>query len=153
MGKVVAVLDTMWREVGEAPRWFSINPYNLTGKRLYTWLDGRGELLVTNACPQQVGRATHHGKPDKQWLSDNLRALWPFTLLLVCGKVAQATYSLSDTLRGTVRARVVEVPHPAARTWTCAALDLAGQHIREGKLDIRMELVKGRLRVTKLPPF
>ena len=154
MRKVVAVLEVMWGDVDlpEAPRFFRINHHNLSGKRLYKFL-GHTDLLVTNACPQMVDRASGRGETDPQWLSDNIRSLWPFELLLVCGKKAQETYRLSDTLEGRQRSRVIELPHPANRTWTRQALDLTRRYIQEGKSDLHLELIKSKLVVTKLVPF
>ena len=166
MRRVVAVLDTMWdwrsmtSDYGyeeRAPEYYIINQKNLSGSRLYKWLGKKGqyfdELLVTNACPQLVTSSRGRGTPDPKWLSDNLRSLWPFTLLLVGGKVAQETYRLCDTLEGRQRARVIELPHPANRTWTRQALDLTRRYIQEGKSDLHLELNRGKLVATKLIPF
>lgn len=154
MPRVIAVLEVAWGDSNRKQhcRSFVINPHNHSGKRLYWWL-GHGDLRVTNACPQLVVNARGRGTPDPNWLGDNLRRLWPFELLLVCGKTAQQTYSLADTMVGTQRARVIELPHPANRTWTKAALERARWHIQEGMADLHMELVRGKLVVTKLIPF
>lgn len=164
--RAVAVLEVMWDWEARtssagyeemAPTWFRINPANFTGKRLYYFLGPKGEffddLRVTNACPQLVSSARGRGTPDPIWLSNNLDSLWPFSLLLVCGRVAQQTYSLADTLRGRERARVIELPHPANRTWTKRALEQCRRFIQEGKSDLHLEIVQGRLKATKLIPF
>jgi len=122
----VVILEVMWnweaRTSGagyttRAPRWFDINPRNHTGRRLHAWLADYS-FKVTNACPDLVYSAKGRGTPDRQWLSENLIALQPFDLLLVCGKVAQATYAPKDA--GT--ARIIELPHPAARQWNAAGI-------------------------------
>lgn len=165
MVRAIAILEEMWDwrsmtsgagYVERAPSHFQINEDNFTGRRLYDFL-GHHDLLVTNACPELVTSASGRGKPDKKWLSNNLRALWPFELLLVCGKVAQQTYSLADTMDRysprQPRARVIEMPHPAARTWTRSALAWARRLIQEGSGDLSMRLAQGRLVVTPLIPF
>jgi hypothetical protein len=133
--KIVAVLDSMWdwrrRTTGaghcEAPRYFRINPQNFSGKRLYRIAGRDTDLLVTNSCRELCSSANHHGTPDANWLFENLKILEPFDLLLICGKVAQATYALS----GYEFERKIEMPHPAARMWTNAMLDAATERVRE----------------------
>jgi hypothetical protein len=130
---VVAVLDSMWdwRQMTsgagykEAPRSFRINPQNFSGRRLYRIVGPKANLLVTNSCRALCGSASHHGTPDAAWLRENLEILAPFELLLVCGKVAQATYAQS----GYQFARKLELPHPAARMWTNATLDEATEKV------------------------
>lgn len=123
---VVAILDSMWDWNGatsaagyrEAPRSFSINPNNFSGKRLYR-IVGSASLLVTNSCRELCRSASDHGTPDPDWLRENLIRLTPFGVLLVCGKVAQATYDRTGhQFHNTLR-----IPHPAARMWTHAMLD------------------------------
>lgn len=137
MKRVIAILEVMWdwrartsaagfRE--QAPRWFDINPENFTGRRLHKWLHEFDEFKVTNACPELVSSAKGRGTPSKQWLHENLMALHPFNLLLVCGRVAQETYEAADALG----ARVIELPHPAARCWNRQGLDLVGSTISAG---------------------
>jgi hypothetical protein len=123
MKTALAVLDTMWGAPGRAPRWFEINPRNHSGARLLK-LTGADRVLVTNACPQQTGHANTHGTPSAVWLAGSLAALsarYRRLPLLVCGKVAQATY---DAVPRSQRHRgpVVRLLHPAARTWTKAEL-------------------------------
>lgn len=125
--KVVAVLDSMWdwrqRTSGaghkEAPRSFRINPRNYSGKRLYRLVGLDADLVVTNSCRELCASANHHGEPDPVWLRENLDLLAPFDVLLVCGKVAQATYAKS----GHQFERRLDIPHPAARTWSQAKID------------------------------
>lgn len=132
--KIIAVLDSMWdwramtsgAGYREAPRHFRINPDNFSGARLYRIAGKDTDLLVTNSCRELCGSASQHGTPDSAWLAENLRLLEPFDVLLVCGKVAQATYRDSGY---APQARVLEMPHPAARMWTHAMLNDAG---REG---------------------
>lgn len=150
---VVAVLEVMWdwraktSRAGyaeRAPEWYRINPTNFTGRRLYSWLGDQGEyfddLKVTNACPELVTSAKGRGKPDQVWLLNNLSDLQPFDLLLVCGAVAQATYSEETSWYTRGRERVIYLPHPAARGWTNGGLELAGKTIREGSGDATLKI-------------
>lgn len=131
--KIVAVLESMWdwRQMTsgagykEAPRSFHINPDNYSGKRLYRIVGRDADLLVTNACRELCGSANHHGTPDPDWLRENLDILAPFDVLLVCGKVAQATYARS----GYEFERKIDMPHPAARMWTHAMIDAAAAQV------------------------
>jgi hypothetical protein len=124
--KIVAVLESMWdwRQMTsgagykEAPRSFRINPDNYSGKRLYRIVGSDADLLVTNACRELCGSANHHGTPDAGWLRENLDMLAPIDVLLVCGKVAQATYAQT----GYEFERKIDMPHPAARMWTQAMI-------------------------------
>ena len=133
--KIVAVLESMWdwRQMTsgagyrEAPRYFRINPENHSGKRLYRIVGNDADLFVTNACRELCGSANHHGTPDAEWLRENLKLLEPFDVLLVCGKVAQATYARS----GYEFERTIEIPHPAARMWTHAMINAAAERVRE----------------------
>lgn len=160
----VALLEVMWdwqartTSAGyaeQAPRYFEINPGNFTGSRLYSWLGSEYSLMATNACPQLVSSAKGRGKPDKDWVRDNLATLHErtvrgqFDLLLVCGAVAAKTYSFIDARD----ARIVEVPHPAARGWTRGALFQAGRFIREGSHDLTLEIEAGYLHAYSLVPF
>lgn len=123
---IVAVLDTMYDWRGqtsgagyrEAPRYFRINRHNFTGKRLYK-LVGNNKLLVTDACKELVNGPNDHGTPDPVWLYENiviLNKLRPIDILLICGRVAQKTFR--EVSHVPENARVLEIPHPAARTWT-----------------------------------
>lgn len=119
--RVVAILETMWGAelAGEtAPRCFTINRNNHSGKRLYALIGPDSSLLVTNACREYVISAKGHGNPDPEWLLQNLKLLdgerdGRIDVLLVCGKVAQATYARCNFM--AKRARVIHIPHPAAR--------------------------------------
>lgn len=122
--RVLVVLDTMWGRGGDADRWFTINPRNHSGARLY-WLTGLhlGQVWVTNACPQQTRHAHAHGKPDGNWLLENFMMLPARAMrlpMLVCGKVAQDTFRRMEYEHD---GPVIELLHPAARTWTRATLD------------------------------
>jgi hypothetical protein len=127
--RVVAVLDSMydWRRMTsgagyrQAPRWFRINPRNHSGRRLYKLVGAEAQLLVTDACQELLRSSRDHGTPDPAWLRANLVALEPFHLLLVCGTVAQRTYEECG-YSCMVRAPVLKIHHPAARTWTKAQL-------------------------------
>lgn len=126
--RCLAVLETMWGEDGDAPGLFRINPQNFTGRRLY-WLLGHEDLWVTNACREQVANARLHGRPDPEWLAQNLKRL-SYNLLLVCGRVAQRTFLECGY---SPRSRIIEMPHPAARVWTHGSLDQWKRIIRAGK--------------------
>lgn len=133
--KVVAILESMWdwraqtsgAGYQEAPRWFRINPANYSGKRLYRIVGAEADLVVTNACRELCPSASHHGTPDPEWLRENLDLLAPFDVLLVCGKVAQATYAQT----GHTFARTIELPHPANRTWTRAKIFAAAEQVKQ----------------------
>ena len=127
MANIVALLESMWSwggytEKGDVIRYFRINPDNLSGKRLYR-IVGDHNLLVTNSCRECQATANDHGKPDPQWVAENLRFLESqgMDLLLVCGRVAQRTFGLSGGT--THRVPVIFLDHPAARRWTNKALD------------------------------
>jgi hypothetical protein len=122
---IVALLESMWgwrgySAEGDVIRYFRINPENFSGKRLYR-ICGDHSLLVTNSCRECQASANDHGKPDPQWVADNLKFLagQQMDLLLVCGKVAKETYERS----GFKFERVIFMDHPAARRWTNKALD------------------------------
>lgn len=134
--RCVAILEVMWdweeqtSTAGykrKAPKWFNINPNNLTGSRLYKFL-GHNSLLVTNACPDLVYSAKGKGTPSPKWLRENLKQL-EFDLLLVCGSVAKKTLQKS---RFKTSARIVEIPHPAARVWTKEKLEEIKNLIQSG---------------------
>lgn len=110
--KVLVVLETMWGGSGSAPGLFRINPNNYSGRRLL-WLIGHSDFWVTNACREYVSNARQHGKPDPTWLAKNLQRI-DYGLLLVCGKVAQRTYTACGYVPDC---NVLEMPHPAARMW------------------------------------
>lgn len=132
----LALLDTMWGADGDAPHWFSINPHNHSGRRLYR-LTGADEVWVSNACPRSVSRATQHGTPDPEWVYRSFRLIaerWRSAPLLVCGTVAQETYLASVGLYGkrngklgVHRGAVLYLPHPAARSWTRSTLDATSE--------------------------
>jgi len=112
--KYVAVLETIWgSEV--SPRFFRINPYNVSGSRLYRLIESR-DLWVTNVCRLAGRHARQHGIPDADWLCQNLNLI-DCDVLLVCGRIAQATYA-QTTGYWKRDARVIRMPHPAARNWT-----------------------------------
>ena len=132
--KIIAVLDSMWdwrqqtsqAGYGQAPRAFKINPQNHSGKRLYRLVGKDANLLVTNACKELVSAAHIHGTPDPEWLRSNLEHLMPFNLLLVCGKVAQATYAKS----GFQFECKLDIMHPAARTWSQAKIMAVAEEVK-----------------------
>lgn len=128
--KVIALLDSMWNwqgfSGGEPVRFFTINPNNVSGKRLYRLVGENVELLVTNSCREIGSHANAHGKPDANWVAENLRLLEPFDLLLVCGLVAKQTY-LSKVF---AYQNVLIVDHPAARRWSHVTLEQTAQAIQ-----------------------
>lgn len=125
--RVVAVLEVMWGNPRPlAPGFFRINPYNFSGRRLY-WLLGHQDLLVTNACRELVSSARGRGTPDPDRLAKNLRRL-TYDLLLLCGKVAQQTWSVCGYVPDC---KIVQMPHPAARTWTRQQLDEWKERLHE----------------------
>src|SRR5579863_9030935 len=101
MARIVALLESMWGWRGyntpgeDAPRFFCINPKNHSGWRLYD-LVGSHELRVTNCCRTVQESANHHGKPDLEWIRENLKqASLDTHLVLVCGRIARESF---DTL-------------------------------------------------------
>lgn len=129
----VVVLNTMWdwenltTSAGYkavAPRWFSINPNNKSGKLLYYILGTKG-FVVTNACKELVTNPNQQGKQDPVWLANNLRALYEkyqYKMILVCGKPANSCFTKCNELLTTdykpPKMRVIKLKHPAARDWT-----------------------------------
>jgi len=114
----LVVLDTMWGNAGDAPRFFKINPENVTGKRLIKLL-GHTNFLVTNVCREQVAYANQHGKPDSKWLQENL-AKGSYTKLLICGKTARECF---ESLESRPDCETVFISHPADRRWTKAKIE------------------------------
>src|ERR1700675_2254102 len=96
--RVICILDTMWgNSTGRAIRFFPINLNNHSGRRLYKLLgykEGQN-LWVTNVCKYQVNHSAIHGKPDPEWLRENLEKFNP-DLILVCGSVARKTFGLDS---------------------------------------------------------
>lgn len=147
MARVVALLDSMWSWAGYntpgelAPRFFRINPDNFSGRRLYK-LVGNHDLLVTNCCSIVQQSANHHGKPNVEWVHANLLRAQKFDLLLVCGKVAKATFEeITSIPSGATDGiayieglnlnliRWYAIDHPAARRWTQEKIEQTRLHI------------------------
>lgn len=139
---IIAVLDTMWDErratsraghTKEAPKFFQINPKNTSGRRLYSLIETGSSLVVTNACKELVSAAHQHGTPDPKWLCDNLTLLHrghKFYVILVCGKVAQATYKQCE-FKPLSHTRIIRIPHPAARgVWNKEYIEQVKDHIK-----------------------
>jgi hypothetical protein len=125
--RIVVVLEVMWGLPGDLPcRWFRINPYNFSGARLIK-LIGHSNFLVTNACPDVAYNANGRGTPDAGWLAHNLAKLQP-EVLLVCGRVAQATFKPHMVAS---RTKVISLPHPAARNWSKARIKRAQRRVQE----------------------
>jgi uncharacterized DUF497 family protein len=101
--KIVAVLESMWdwradderRRLQGSAALLPHQPGQLQRQAAVPDRRPRRDLFVTNACRELCGSANHHGTPDPEWLRENLELLAPFDVLLVCGKVAQATYAQS----------------------------------------------------------
>ena len=140
MIRVVAILETMWdwramtsgAGYRQAPRYFRINPQNYSGRRLYKLIGPDAKLLVTEACRELATAANKHGMPDPAWLCENLQLLdHRCDILLVCGKIAQRTYASCGYVPG--KARVIEIPHPAARVyWTKQTIAETAADIQRG---------------------
>lgn len=136
-GIFLAILDTMWGTASRrAPRWFTINPHNASGRRLYRLTGAEeGDLWVTNACPGVVGHAAQHGEPSVRWLRESFihtKPKWQGRPLLVCGKVAQDTYDSLIEADGDAwwDGPVIRLKHPAARSWTKAEIARVQRQIR-----------------------
>lgn len=128
MARVVALMDSMWQGYGgQGPRWFRINPHNFSGRRLYALVGRHAGLLVTNCCREMQLSARHHGQPDIQWVADNLQRVAPIEVLLICGRVAQATYAALPCKPAACH--VILMKHPAARTWTKKELEIMRRKI------------------------
>jgi hypothetical protein len=173
MKRVVAVLETMWdwRAMtsgagykAEAPRYFPIHAENFSG-RLYRFIGPEASLLVTNACRDLVPAPNVHGTPDAVWLAENLRILdgvggvlpgggtvphheWKIDLLLICGSVAQETFSKCGYKPRS--GRTILMPHPAMRRWTEASLRAAECVIQCGNDDLVLKVEGGLLRSDSL---
>ena len=148
MARIVALLDSMWgwggyNEAGEeAPRYFRINPDNLSGRRLYR-LCGDHELLVTNSCRMVQRHANAHGEPDIEWVRANLiKTSAEMDLLLVCGRIARQTFEIAasvSSLEGVADGRAYlgaghvfsyyVIDHPAARRWSNEKMEITKTHI------------------------
>lgn len=147
MSNVAALLESMWgwrgyNDAGEvAPRYFRINPDNHSGRRLYR-ICGSHNLLVTNCCRIVQRSANDHGKPDPQWVIENLGILNidRMDLLLVCGKVARETFEGiasipagatdgQSYIPGIGIVKFYMIDHPAARRWSIEKLNQTQQHI------------------------
>lgn len=121
---VVAILESYWNWKGLAgsrkiaPRFFYINSNNFSGRRLYKIVGKKNKLVVTESCKEICCGPNDHGTPDPKWLLENLKLLTKFRhpdYLLVCGKIAQKTFRESGF---QTTAKILEIPHPAARGWT-----------------------------------
>jgi len=69
---------------------------------------------------------------DPDWLAANLKTLdsdGRIQILLVCGKVAQATYQKCGFQ--PKKATVIEMPHPAARLWSKERIAKTSDEIRK----------------------
>jgi hypothetical protein len=131
--RFLVVLDTMWGETGDAPRWFAINPVNHSGRRLYRLTGAKfGELWVTNVCQEQVDRPSGRGTPSPEWLRaslDLLPARLALVPLLVCGRRVVPVYRACGYEHlGPVH----ETKHPAARDWTAAEIAAVTNTILNG---------------------
>lgn len=123
--KIVAVLAVQWGFPGDrVSRYFRINPYNHSGKRLIRII-GHRQFIVTNACSDIAYSAAQQGTPDPEWLRANLATLAP-DVVLVCGSVAQATFKRNMVPKGC---KVLKMMHPAARTWSARDIEQARKRV------------------------
>lgn len=124
--KIVALLESMWAWGGynepdeEAPRFYRINPNNFSGRRLYR-ICGDANIVVTNSCRFVQKSANHHGKPDPEWVRENLLQAHAdgCNLFLICGKIAQQTF---EDIHLSYLPHIY-MDHPAARRWSNEKLD------------------------------
>lgn len=149
MAKVVALLESMWGWGGyndpgaEAPHFFRINPDNHSGRRLYS-LVGSHELVVTNCCRIVQETANDHGKPDLEWVRQNLQmASREMNLLLVCGRIAKDSFERVASIPSGITDGIAyisgngtgevfhwyAIDHPAARRWSHAKIEQTQAHI------------------------
>jgi len=134
--KVAALLDTMWGDrEGLAPRYFRINPLNNSGRRLLKICGTNSDLFVTNACRELVTSATQKGTLNPAWVKENLTRLEKaylghegFDVLLICGKRAQKAFYTSGYV---TRKRVIEIMHPAARSWSKKLMESTAREIQK----------------------
>ena len=66
---------------------------------------------------------------------------------MVCGKVAQETYSRLATKPNI---RTVYLPHPAARNWTREAIRLTTNYIQQWETSLELTLTRTGLQARKL---
>lgn len=116
-----------------------------------SWIGHRD--LETTTLSTYRGATCELDTPEKRVISNYLRVLWPFELVLICGDVARQTYHLSDTMRDYQRARVIELPHPLDKRWTKQGLGFAKRLIQDGRSDLYLQFVKGKLQASPLVPF
>ena len=119
---VLSILQNMWHPFAgdrwKAPIRFRINPLNYSGKRLYNLVGEGSDLWVTNASRQVSRRASDsRTKVDLESL-DLVLTRYPWDLVLVCGRVAQAAARRLDPPISERGVRYLEIDHPAARRWT-----------------------------------
>jgi hypothetical protein len=130
--RAVVILDVMWGwgasgSLETALPHFRINPNNFSGRRLHKWLPAAmgWDFVVTNACPELVKTAAGRGKPSLTWLRSNLMSLQttgPLDLALICGQNAKKTFANCGL--SLLPNRLLYLPHPAARFWNMAGIDL-----------------------------
>ena len=129
MKLILAVLQNMWdpRSAGRrSPDLFVINPLNHSGQRLYKLISAEAnperKLLVTNASRMITRKAAEgHFSPDLEALGRVL-SLRPWSLVLVCGAVANAAFEALPEEAKQNGVRHLSIPHPAARTWSKALI-------------------------------
>jgi hypothetical protein len=83
-------------------------------------------LSLTVVATFSLARAIM-GNPDPRWVGANLRFLMKekMVLLLVCGRIAKATYLET----GLTVSRVLFIDHPAARRWSNEKLNAVALEI------------------------
>lgn len=147
--RATVVLEVMWdwrsmtsnaEYVEQAPKWFTINPNNFTGRRLH-WFLGHNDFLVTNACPELVSSPNHRGTPSKDWLKSNLKEMydrWKFDTVFICGSVARSIYEHN----WLPLVRTIYMPHPAFRGWNRTTLDEAKRRIQSEQSNLDLDYLR-----------
>ena len=141
------------RDVGKnMPIFFTINPRNYTGKKLYKMTRGH-YMVVTNACPILGYGPKSKGETDLDHIKKGIYYKFPniekkFDMLLVCGKQAQeAVYQIEEE----IDVPIIFMPHPASRTLTNLLTDRVEEYINciHGEINDyhRIQLIQQKGRV------
>jgi hypothetical protein len=111
----LVVLHTMWAPGAsgrEAPRFFTINRRNCSGRTLYQMF-GDIQFVVTDAARLMSSAPDEHQPVDRDWLLSNLlRHKWKG--ILVCGNEARSTLLLNEWPQALQP--IYFMPHPASRS-------------------------------------
>lgn len=122
--KILAILQNAYTDPRRAALLremlsFTINPQNLTGKKLYRITEGH-ELRVANACPEVFHTIRETGKTDIERLKKSVNQ-FKYDLYLSCGK--QSNEACNQILSDFGGKPIIFMPHPASRNLTNALLD------------------------------